>query len=270
MRLGIGSYTFPWAVGIRGSAPPRPMTAGALLDKAVALKVSLVQFADNLPLDRLEEPELEALRRLIRQRGLAVEVGTRGIAPAHLSTYLALAIRFSSPIVRTLIDTPQWRPAPAEVVSVLKEIIPAFESAGVGLAMENHDRFKAKELLDIIDRVGSERIGICFDTANSFGCAEGPESVLEILGPRVLDLHLKDFHVRRAGPSQGFVVEGRPAGEGQLEIPSLLEKLRHFGRDPNAILEQWPPPEHTVAETVDKEATWAETGIQYLRQFIPA
>ena len=48
-----------------------------------------------------------------------------------------------------------------------------------------------------------------------------------------------------------------------------LHRLRAQGRDPNAILELWPPPEATVAESVAKEAGWAAESIRYLRRFIP-
>ncbi|NTW36601.1 MAG: hypothetical protein HGB17_10810, partial [Syntrophobacteraceae bacterium] len=50
MRLGIGSYTFPWAVGMPGHRPAQPMTALDLLDKATQLGVGVVQICDNLPL----------------------------------------------------------------------------------------------------------------------------------------------------------------------------------------------------------------------------
>jgi L-ribulose-5-phosphate 3-epimerase UlaE len=64
-------------------------------------------------------------------------------------------------------------------------------------------------------------------------------------------------------------VEGRPAGEGQLDIPGLLKTLGHPGRDLCAILELWPAPESTTAETLRKESAWVEQSIRYLRALIP-
>ena len=55
MRLGIGSYTYGWAIGVSGHAPERPMGALDLLERAAELGVGLVQVADNLPLHRLCE-----------------------------------------------------------------------------------------------------------------------------------------------------------------------------------------------------------------------
>jgi sugar phosphate isomerase/epimerase len=152
---------------------------------------------------------------------------------------------------------------------MIQAIIPEFERAGVCLAIENHDRFKAKTLAGIVERVGSQYVGICLDTVNSFGALEGPEVVLEALGPMVVNLHVKDFAIFRASHLMGFTVEGRPAGQGRLNVPWLLEVLSGLGLDPNAILELWTPPEETLSATIEKEDAWAVASVEYLRSLIP-
>jgi sugar phosphate isomerase/epimerase len=82
-------------------------------------------------------------------------------------------------------------------------------------------------------------------------------------------LHLKDYHITRPAHQKGFVVEGRPAGQGRLDIPGLLAELRACGPDPDAILELWPPPRATVAESITVEDAWAAESVRYLRRFIP-
>ena len=66
----------------------------------------------------------------------------------------------------------------------------------------------------------------------------------------------------------GFVVEGRPAGEGHLDIAGLLGRVRAAGRDPNAILELWTPPAATLEATVARERAWAEQSVAFLRTLI--
>lgn len=269
MRLGIGSWCYAWNIGVPGHPPVQPMGAVDLLHKAVELGVSVVQVADNLPLDQLPLAELDAFEQRATELNIAIEVGTRGIRHDHLRTYLRLATRFKSPILRVVIDTADHQPSEDEVVNIIKEIIPEFEQAGVCLAVENHDRFRAQALAEIIERIGSDHVGVCLDTVNSFGALEGPEVVVETLGPRVVNLHLKDFVIIRANHVMGFRIEGCPAGQGRLNVPWLLEELRNLKLDPNAILELWPPPEDTLAATVAKEKAWVETSIGYLRQLIP-
>lgn len=269
MRLGIGSYTFPWAIGVPGQLPDRPLDVMDLLDKAQALGVSVVQVADNLPLHRLMAGELDALVEWASELGIRLEVGTRGIDLDHLRTYLVLAQRLGSPILRVVVDTVDHHPSEGEIVRTLCAFSPALARAEVVLAIENHDRFAARLLANILERVDSPYVGVCLDTANSFGALEGPGAVVEVLGPWVANLHVKDFAISRVEHAMGFTIEGRPAGQGQLDIPWLLERLRHLGRDMNAILELWTPPERVPGETIAKEALWAAQSVAYLRRLVP-
>lgn len=269
MRLGISSWTYTWVIGVPGNPPERPMDAIGLLNKAAELGVHLVQVADNLPLDQLPSSELDTFERRASELDISIELGTRGIGHDNLDTYLRLAERFESPILRVVIDTADHHPDVDEVVDMIQAIIPEFERAGVCLAIENHDRFKAKTLAGIVERVDSQYVGICLDTVNSFGALEGPEVVLEALGPMVVNLHVKDFAIFRASHLMGFTVEGRPAGQGRLNVPWLLEVLSGLGLDPNAILELWTPPEETLSATIEKEDAWAVASVEYLRSLIP-
>ena len=267
--MGISSYTYAWAVGVPGYPPDRPMGALDLLDKAEGLGVHVLQVADNLPLHQLSDGALEAFARRAARLEIDLEVGTRGIERDHLRTYLHLATRLRSPILRVVVDDPPHYPSEAEVVDVVRAIIPELERAGVCLAIENHDRFTARALARILERVDSEHAGVCLDTANSFGVLEGPEVVVDTLAPWAVNVHVKDFVVRRASHGKGFAIEGRPAGQGQLDIPWLLQKLHDLGRDPNVILELWTPPEAELASTIQKESAWAATSIETLRRFVP-
>jgi sugar phosphate isomerase/epimerase len=270
MRLGIGSYTCVWAVGVPGyPQPEEPLTAFGLLDQAKELGVRVVQIADNLPLHRLGESKLERLHQQATEAGIAIEVGTGGIGADKLLRYLAIATRLGSPILRTVIDADGERPAPDEVVARLAPLMPEFEHAGVTLALENHDRFRAVVLRDIVERLRSPGIGVCLDTANSLGCLEGPEHVAEVLGPHTVNLHLKDVRAFRPPHHKGFVVEGCAAGAGPLDITGLLTRLRERGARGNAIVELWPAPEPVLADAVAKEKRWTRESVGYLRTLIP-
>ncbi len=269
MRLGISSYTYVWAVGVPGyPAPPQPLTALALLEKARGLGVHVVQIADNLPLDRLSNQELDELIQTARRGGIALEVGTSGTSEEHLRRYLDLAVRLGSPLLRVVLDTDDDHPSPDEAVERLRSLLPHFERAGVCLAIENHDRFSAVTLADMLQQLKSPSVGICLDTANSLGCGEGLDTLLRVLGRWVVNLHVKDFQVTRLPHKKGFLVEGCAAGQGQLDIPRLLADLRGMDRDPNVILELWPSPESTVEKSIAKEVAWATESIRYLRQFV--
>jgi hypothetical protein len=65
----------------------------------------------------------------------------------------------------------------------------------------------------------------------------------------------------------GFAVEGAPAGQGLLSVPRLLQKLIPYNRCYSATLELWTPPEAALADTIRKEAAWAEESLAYLQPF---
>lgn len=270
MKLGVSSYTFAWAIGAPGYPPAVPMNAFDLLDLAHEFKVGVVQIADNLPLDHLTDAERARLRAQADAYGIQIEVGTRGIGADHLRRYLALAQYFGSPILRVVVDTRDDHPSPDGVIERLRPLLPDFAAAQVILAIENHDRFTTDALIHIVRRLDSSHVGICLDTVNSFGALEGPALVVERLGPWTVNLHIKDFAVRRADHNMGFTVEGRPAGQGQLDVPWLLREVGKHGRDVNAILELWPPPGESLDATIAKERSWAEISVDYLQGVINA
>lgn len=224
----------------------------------------MLQIADNLPLDMLSNAELHELRDEARDSGVDIEVGTRGISADHLQRYVEIAGILGSPFVRVVIDRGDDHPSPEEALSRLRGVESDFRSAGVVLAIENHDRFSVAQLATLVTELG-DWTGICLDTVNSIGALEGPEVVVGALGPLAVNLHIKDFAVERAVHAMGFSVEGRPSGAGQLNIPWLLAQIEQYGAVRTGVIELWTAPEATVEQTIAKESRWAQESIQYLR-----
>jgi 3-oxoisoapionate decarboxylase len=269
VQLGLSSYGASWAVGVPGyPAPAQPLTAQQLVEKAHALGLRLVQIIDNLPLHPLTDAEHQAVRATAARLGVGIEVGTRGILPDHLRRYIALARDYNSPILRVVIASDDHHPTPSEIIGIVRDALPELEAAGITLAIENHDRFKARDLAAIIDTLDTPLVGICLDTVNSFGAMEGTEMVVETLGRYVVNLHIKDFTIRRADHNLGFILTGAPAGSGMLDVPWLLDALARHGRQFNAIIENWVPPQADSAATVALENEWIEQGVKYLRTLI--
>ncbi len=264
LRLGIGSFTYPWAIGVPGHPPPRPLTASGLLERAAELGVGVVQFCDNLALDRLSPADLDDVCRRARELGLSLEVGTRGIGGELLRRYLDLAGRVASPIVRTVTDTADSQPSDDKIVSALRAVAPAYQRAGVSLAVENHGRHSSPRLIEILERIDSPAVGVCLDTANSLGALERPEETVAALAPWTVNVHVKDFIVGRMSHMFGYEITGCAAGSGLLDIPAVLDVVRAAGRHLSVIVELWPPPAGRLADTIAREERWAEESVGYL------
>ena len=265
MRLGISSWTFPWAVGVRGfPLPAKPIRLADLLAKASLLKVGVVQVADNLPVHKLDRTELRDARDQAASQGLEIEIGTRGVEAEHLRNYLRLAREFDARLIRTLTGGFESRPTLEEAESCIREVLPEFEAQRVTLGLENYELHSCHGLADLVRRLESRYVGVCLDTTNSFGALETLQQVIQTLAPHTVNLHIKDFVVERASHSMGFVVRGACAGAGWLDIPWLLARIPQRN-DISVILEQWPPPAESVEAAAEIEQQWAESGIQYLR-----
>ncbi|HEX8235890.1 MAG TPA: sugar phosphate isomerase/epimerase family protein [Abditibacteriaceae bacterium] len=279
MKLGISSYAYGWAVGAgrasdasinalgwgNQAAPQLALNEIGLLHRAQQFGLNLVQFGDHMPLHEFDDARLQQLKQHAARHDIELEIGARGLTFDHVVTYARLARELNAPLLRFVIDAPNYHPAPDEVPNILRSALPHLE--GTTLGIENHDRFPARVLRDMIEAVGSEGVGVCLDTANSLGAGEGIGEVAEVLAPYTVNLHIKDFTIERLPYLMGFTVSGRPAGGGMLNVPELLQQLQAHGRCRSVILETWVPPQASLAETVKKEAEWVDASVQYLKGF---
>ncbi|MCS6830150.1 MAG: sugar phosphate isomerase/epimerase family protein [Armatimonadota bacterium] len=268
MKVGIGSYALPWHIGVAEWKPEEPLSHVDLLQVAYALDVQVVQYCDNLPLETLDEASLQSLHRQAQEWGIDVEIGTRGLERERLQRCVNLAVRFGSPFVRVVVDTPTYHPTPEQLLEDLRCLKPLFADKGVKLAIENHDRFPVRVLAQLVEEAGTDWVGICFDTANSLGTLQGPNEALEALCPYVCNLHVKDVRARREGHHLGFRIEGTPVGEGSVGVPDILRRVREANPHANAIVELWTPPQQSLQETLALERQWLEQSVGCLKKLL--
>ena len=264
MNVGIGTYALAWSIGVPGTKLSNPMDIFQFLEYVHQKGLSLVQIADNLPLHTFSRRELEQIYRKSQDLGIDVEVGTRGLMPDNIRKYLEIASFFNSPILRVVIDAQGFIPDIDEINRIIDDISQELKQRGVKLAIENHDRFKSQQFRDIIIHADSDLVGICLDSVNSIGADEGFDTVFKTLAPYTINLHLKDYMIRRKSHMMGFDIYGTPAGQGMMPIKKILKTLKKHGKTESIILELWPPPEDTIQKTIEKEKQWVDESIAYL------
>lgn len=268
MKIGIGSYAVPWHIGIGQWTPENPLQHEDLLALAHELGVQVVQYCDNLPLEVLDEERLESIHKQAREWGIDIEVGTRGLERERLQRCADLSVRLGCPFVRVVVDTRDYQPSPEELLNHLYTLKPIFAGKGLKLAIENHDRFPVRVLAQIVEMAGADWVGICFDTANSLGTLQGPDEALDALCPYVCNLHVKDVCARREGHNLGFRIVGTPAGEGSVDIPEIIRRVRDANPQANAIIELWTPLQESIETTIALERRWLEQSVRYLKRLI--
>ena len=266
MRLGIGSFSYPWAVGVPGQ--PRlsaPMDAFVLLDAAKHLGVQTVQYVDNMPLTNLSMRDIGELSARAADAGIKIEVGMRGTDANDIRQHLGYVKKFGGDYLRIMTDgtAPNDTPGSDEIISRLFPLVDEFEDAGVRIALENFDRFTAYDTVGMVEALGAGDVaGVCLDTVNGFGAGEGWSSVVETLASYTINLHIKDFRVTRKPHRLGFEINGAPVGQGQLDVAAILAQMPP---DVSVTLEQWTPFDTTIEATCREEARRVEEGIAYLK-----
>lgn len=265
MKIGISSWSCPWAVGVPGSpAPSHPLRAMDLLEVASEESAEVLQIADNLPLDTLTPQELRELAGAAGERSILLEAGTKGLNPANLLRYLEIAQILGAKLVRTLPHDGSDRPDLQEALRRLASVKREYEAAGVTLAIENHDHYLCAWLKSLVEEADSPAVGVCLDAANNLGRGESFREALACLGGLTVNFHCKDFTIARKPTQLGFDITGCPAGEGMADLAMARRALPD---GVNWIIESWLPWQGDVESTVKMERQWLDRGMHNLIAF---
>jgi fatty-acyl-CoA synthase len=182
---------------------------------------------------------------LVRQAGLAIcafdtssrfnlrEADDRAAQVEELLAWIRLAGQHGVPVVRVFGGDPEPGDAVSEseanarIAEALRQAAPAAQREGVAVALETHDAFSsARRVAEVLADVPSSAIGALWDSHHPYRMGEPAEEVIELLGKRIVHVHVKD--VRRTG-SDGSDWQLVLLGEGEVPVRQQLEALRRAG-----------------------------------------
>jgi 3-oxoisoapionate decarboxylase len=168
-------------------------------------------------------------------------------------------------LVRSMLNTASHRPGRDEAVRLLREALPAYEQAGVTVALETYEQVPTATLVDVVAAVGSPALGICLDPANCVAALEHPTDTVQKTAPWVRNIHVKDFAFTRKDGWVGFTLAGCPLGEGLLDYHRMIAVVRPAERAINQVIEHWLPWQGDPETTCTTERRWTEHNLSYLR-----
>lgn len=261
--IGLGTYAFFWQHSERVA---HPLSLVGAFEATRALGVDLFQICDYAPLDAMNERELRAAAAAARDLGLTIELGTKGIAPEHLSRYLRMAEVFDARLVRSMLNGPGSAPTTAQAQTWLGSSVQDFERAGVTLALETYEQIATSDLLALIAAVGSPALGVCLDPANVVARLETPRTTVELAASATANVHVKDFAFARQDGWVGFTFTGTPLGTGLHDYAHLRAAVRPAARGINEIVEHWLPWQGDAETTIRTEREWTRTALDHLRR----
>jgi len=260
--IGLGTYAFFWQHSDRVDEPLSLIDA---LRDTREQGVGLFQICDYAPLLLLSAAEIADAAAAARDLDLVIELGTKGVDPGHLETFLRLADAFDARLLRSMLYAPESRPSLEEAERMLRTAMPSYEASGVTLALETYEQVATDELAGLVERIGSEHLGICLDPANVVARLETPRAVVERCGPLTKNVHAKDFAFARQDGWVGFTYSGAPMGTGLHDYPHLLSTVQPEERGINQIVEHWLPWQGDPESTVTTEREWTRITLDYLR-----
>ncbi len=261
--IGLGTYAFFWQHSDRAASP---LSLADMLTKSHALNAEVFQICDYQKILTLSAEQLEQLKRLAKSLGITLELGTKGVQTEHLSNYLRIAEALEVKIVRGMVNSPGHRPTVKEAETLLRRIVPAYAASGVTLALETYEQLSSRDLVALVESVGSDALGICLDPANCVAALEHPIDVIDRCAPYVKNLHIKDFAFTRRGGWVGFTLEGTELGQGLLPYDYLIKKVRPAERGIHRIIEHWLTWQDTLEQTIETEDRWNAANLDTMRR----
>lgn len=193
--------------------------------------------ADTLDTDEVREASLRLLDELKLEvvaisphtEFLLFDQDRRRQMIEHCMAMIDLTLLYGVKIVRIFSggEIPEGKNRQQCIDEVLKGMIPCVEYAekkGVKLAVESHGKFgnDLEALVAILDKVDSSALGVTLDTANFAYHDVDPLHAIDVLKDRIYHTHLKDAMF-------GAERYGTPIGEGSLDFPAIMSKLKDTG-----------------------------------------
>lgn len=255
MKIGISSFAFRWHLS-EGMKPE------GLLKKARELGAQCVQLCENAKLELMSEEELREVKNRAAESGLVLETGVKGGDRETLSGGIKTASSLGARVLRAVVDAGD--DSPCKVAATIRSLVPALRENRICLCLENHFRFTPAEIAWIVGVCSAPEVAVCLDPLNSIALMIGPEETLRTLGPLAKTAHIKDASIVRLGT--GFALSGRPLGEGDVDLPGYMEKLR--GKVDSLLLESWLDGSPSTEDTLERELHWVKTGLDYMRRHL--
>lgn len=129
----------------------------------------------------------------------------------------------------------EYRRFSAMGTRMLERAAPVVEKHRLPFAVENHKDHRTDERVGLFKHIGSEYVGACVDTGNTFALLEDAQETVAALAPWAFSVHLKDQGVKEY--DDGFLLADVPLGKGIFDLERMVETLVKLKPDVRFSLE---------------------------------
>ncbi len=113
--------------------------------------------------------------------------------------------------------------------SEIKKSVDVIDQYGIRVLIENHQDVTLDDIFKLVDEFGEERIGLNWDTGNSFPTGETIESFLNKASGLIGNVHLKDYRIQST--NNGYVMHRCALGKGVVDFDYLITTLHNQNQD---------------------------------------
>ena len=247
MKVGIDSYCYHRYFGEIYPDQKDPGFRWTFLDfvnRAAELGVDGVSL-ESCYFESLQPGHLKEIKAALDEKRLervlawghpdGLEAGRSRTAWKEMNDLIPKARLMGADIMRIVASSLQFRNEPHgpqidAVVKMLKESVKIAADAGIVLAIENHIDYTSEEIHQILQRVGSDRLKVNFDTGNTLRMMEDPVKAARRLGPYTVATHTKDLDAcRHVPPEEWYFFSSVVVGTGLIDIPGVVRALKECG-----------------------------------------
>ena len=247
MKVGIDNYCYHRFFGeiyAQQKDPGRRITIEWFVDRAKQLGVDGVSL-ESCFFPGFKPEYLDGLRAQLDAAGLmrvfawghpdGLEGGKSRTAYKEMVEMIPHARRLGADVMRVVGSSLMFRfenhqEQIQRLTVMFREAVRVAADHGVKLAIENHIDFTSDEIVQLLDQVDSDHLGVNFDTANFARLLDDPVKGMRKLAPRVLATHIKDLKVNpQASVDDWFFFSSTPVGDGFVDNLALARLLKEAG-----------------------------------------
>jgi sugar phosphate isomerase/epimerase len=196
------------AGGIQAALPSAD--AGYARKVGDILRKNGMYFEASAQLPR-SESDLDAFQDMVR----AAEQAGAGVIRTVL---------FSGRRYEAFTDMAHFQQARQDVWKSVTLAEPILRKRKMKIAIENHKDLRSEDLLQLIDRIQSEYVGVCVDLGNNYALMEDPVDIARAFSKFAYSCHIKD-HILQSY-DKGFLLFDAKLGTGVVNLRQAVSTLR--------------------------------------------
>lgn len=123
-------------------------------------------------------------------------------------------------------DVEHYQSARAQAWKSVTLAEPMLRKRKMKMAIENNRDLRSPDLLQLIDRIQSEYVGVCVDLGNSYALMEDPLDIARAFAKFAYSCNIKD-HIFKSS-QRGFEMFDTPLGTGVIDLGRAITALKQY------------------------------------------